>query len=357
MLHVVSGLPGHGKTLFTLAYVEKMRKETGRPVYVHGVSDLTLQWLPLPEPKEWNSLPDGSIVVIDEAWKTFPKRSSGAAVPRHVEQLATHRHRGFDLFLVTQHPLNQLDHFVRGLVGKHFHVRRVFGSDRARLSTWERCANPDISFEHKDAVKSWFSYPKEVYSWYKSAEIHTHKRQLPWKILVPVAIAVVALPLLFFGAFSSLTGNAEEAAAKAGASRPGENGDRMSDGAQVFGSGGRSFRPEDFIPAVAGIPFTAPAFAEGAKVSHAPKVSGCGILRRGSVSVCKCNDQQGNVLDLEQRQCMAYYERGAFDPGSGSRYPVIEPYVPPLAPPLGGGDGQAGSQPADRPAQADTSTS
>lgn len=347
MLHLVTGLPGHGKTLFTLAHVEQLRKETGRTVYYHGITDLALPWEKLADPKLWYELPEGSIIVLDEAYTTFPKRGSGAAVPKHVELVATHRHKGFDLFLVTQHAHNQLDHFVRGLVGCHYHVRRVFGATRARLTKWERCANPDISFEHKDAIKSWFPYPKEVFTWYKSAEIHTHRKSVPWKLLAGVGALVVLLPLLGWGAFSTLVGNAEEAAADAKA--PAEE---LDQGSASGGSGGllggrrASFTAESFIPSVPGIPYTAPAWADEAKPKAAPEITGCGVLKIAGQVTCKCNDQQGNQVDLDHRTCLAYFARGAFKPSGKARYPDIEPYVPPLAPPMDdqGPDRQAGAQ-------------
>lgn len=350
MLTVITGLPGHGKTLFTLAHVEELRRKSGRTVYYHGIADLTLPWEKLDDPKKWMELPEGSIVVLDEAYTTFPKRGSGAAVPKHVELVATHRHKGFDLFLVTQHAHNQLDHFIRGLVGQHYHVRRVFGAQKARLTRWERCANPEISFEHKDAVKSWFAYPKEVFTWYKSAEVHTHGRSVPWKLVAGVVALLVLLPVLGYSAFNTLRSSALEAAADAGATPvQGESGaagaSHAPQGGGLFGGGNlRSFSPASFVPTVEGIPYTAPIFAEVARPKEAQEVAGCGVLKVGRVVKCRCNDQQGNVLDLAQPLCLAYFERGAFRPSRPQRYPEIEPYVPPLPGPADQADQGAGRQ-------------
>lgn len=340
---VVSGLPGHGKTLLTLWHVEQLRRATGRTVYVHGVTDLSLPWLPLDDPRKWHELPDASVVVVDEAWKFFPKRGPGSAVPTHVEQLAVHRHRGFDIFLVTQNPALQLDHFARGLVGEHLHVRRVFGSARSRLYRWEELGSPDDYHSKQKAIKSWFTFPKEVFTWYKSAEVHTVKRQLPWRILVPTAVAVVALPLLGWWAFSSLR-NTALAASGEEVSQDDKQGRNDKQGGPFGQDREASFTPADFVPAVAGIPYTIPAFSRGLEVSAAPIIAGCGVLKIGTQVECRCNDQQGNVVDLEHRQCLAYFERGAFDPAGSKRYPEIEPYVPPLA-----GPGNGGGTPADQP--------
>ena len=52
MLHVITGLPGNGKTLFTLDYVEKLRKQSGRPVYYSSIPELSLPWELLDDPKK-----------------------------------------------------------------------------------------------------------------------------------------------------------------------------------------------------------------------------------------------------------------------------------------------------------------
>jgi len=341
-LAVVSGLPGHAKTLFTLAYVEQLRKDSGRSVYYHGIPELTLPWTHLEDGRKWHELPDGSIVVIDEAWKVFPKRGPAAPVPTHVEQLAVHRHRGFDLFLVTQNPALQLDHFARGLVGLHFHVRRVFGGFRSRLFRWEALGNYEDYHSRQLAVASWFKFPRQFYGVYKSAEVHTVKRQLPWRVLVPAALALCALPVLGWYGWHSLergasTSNSAEVVQDDKKTLVARQ-DRPS--SSLLGGSGPSFRAVDFIPSVPGVPFTAPAWAAGVQVSQAPVISGCGVLKMGHVVTCRCNDQQGNTVDLEKRQCIAYFDRGAFDPGESGRYPDIEPYVPPLAGPADGGADQ-----------------
>jgi len=343
MLVCISGLPGHGKTLYTLHHVEALRRESGRPVYFHGITDLNLPWLPLDEPKEWEKVPDGSIVVIDEAWKTFPKRSAGAAVPPFVQALATHRHRGLDIFLVTQHPLNQLDHFVRGLVGRHYHVRRVFGSQRSRLYTWEELGDPKDYHSLKVAVASWFTYPKEVFTWYKSAEVHTVKRQIPAKPFLMIGGGILAVGLLGWLAFAQLSGSVDRATGAATEAQealpnalPGMPGSRPP-GLRA------SFSAESFVPSVPGMPFTSPFYQDAVKVSDVPIVSGCGVLKVGARVDCRCNDQQGNKVQLEHRHCLALFEAGQFQPGRSSRYPEIAPYVPTLPGP------SVGEAPGDQP--------
>lgn len=329
MLVCISGLPGHGKTLFALQHVEQLRKESGRPVYQHGIKELSLPWHHLEDPRKWQVVPDGSIVVVDEAWEHFPKRSAGSAVPSYVQGLAVHRHRGLDIFLVTQHPSNQLDHFVRGLVGRHYHVRRIFGASRSRLYTWERLGDYLQWQDRKEAVVSWFKFPPEVFTWYKSAEVHTVKRQIPAKPFLMMGGGVAAIALLgWFGwhQVSSSVPRAENAALEASSAL---------DPVQAV-SRPRAIDAASFVPSVPGFPFTAPFYESSVKVTEPPVIAGCGVLRVGHSVTCRCNDQQGNEVPMDHRQCLATFKAGVFQPGQTSRYPVIPPYVPPLPGPAEG---------------------
>jgi len=346
MLTCVSGLPGHGKTLYTLFHVERLRRESGRPVYVHGIKELTLPWLPLEFPKQWEKCPDGSIIVIDEAWEHFPKRSAGSQVPSYVQALATHRHRGLDIFLVSQHPANQLDHFVRGLVGRHYHVRRIFGAARSRLYTWERLGDYLKWEDRREAVVEWFKFPREVFTWYKSAEVHTVKRSIPAKPFLIMGGGALAVALLGWLAWSQLVGTTERAdkvTAKAG---------EAFEQASIRSA---KLKPEDFVPTVDGVPYSAPFYSDDVKIADVPIVAGCGVLKIGQQTECRCTDQQGNVIPLYHRHCLSLFNAGQFQPGVPGKYPEIEPYVPPLALPANYSEGTATATPQGGGAGPDSS--
>ncbi|HEY0563837.1 MAG TPA: zonular occludens toxin domain-containing protein, partial [Methylophilus sp.] len=129
-INLITGLPGHGKGVYSLDTVEKLRIKSNRPVYYHNIKDLNLQWHALDDPKKWIDCPEGSIIVLDEAWQTFPLRPNAQTPPEYVSRLATHRHHGFDIYIITQQP-TQLDSFVRKLVDTHYHIVRKFGSQAA----------------------------------------------------------------------------------------------------------------------------------------------------------------------------------------------------------------------------------
>lgn len=197
-----TGVPGHGKTLHMVQslanFIARWDKhpEEGRPVFVRGIPDLALPYAEMPGrmvPQsngidqfipDWDAMPDGSLCLFDEAQGTFPPRSSQSIAPKHVAFLNVHRHRGFDIEVTTQHP-KLIDHSLRALCGKHLHFRRLFGRSKAIIYEWDSCSDGLTGM--KNAVTSIWFYPKKVFGWYKSAEIHTKQKfKLPWWVWIPV---------------------------------------------------------------------------------------------------------------------------------------------------------------------------
>lgn len=208
MIELNTGVPGGGKTLSMVQELARLVKrwekhpEEARPVFVLGIPELALPHAPVPlrsvqvdkagAPRlvpDWDEMPDGSLVLIDECQGVFPPRSSQSTPPAHVAWLNTHRHRGFDLWITTQQP-KLIDSSVRALVGRHKHFRRLFGMKRAMIYEWDACS--DSLSGMNNAVKSSWSYPSEVFKWYKSAEIHTKQRfKLPlWLGILPLGIVL-----------------------------------------------------------------------------------------------------------------------------------------------------------------------
>lgn len=212
MIELRTGVPGSGKTLSmvqALAKLQdrwKMHPDEVRPVFVLGIPDLALVHSVLPTKSvmigrglapqivpDLEAIPDGSLILIDEAQGCYPPRSSAMAPPEHVAELNTHRHRGLDMWITTQHP-KLIDHSLRALVGKHLHYRRLFGGMRAMVYEWDACS--DSLSGMKNAVTSYWSYPKKVFNWYKSAEIHT-KQKFKWPMWIWLPFISLGLSLYF----------------------------------------------------------------------------------------------------------------------------------------------------------------
>lgn len=198
MIYLITGKPGHGKTLYTITKIQERAKAENRQVYYVGIKDLKLDWVELKDGAEWCNpevVPDGAIIVMDECQRVFPPRSTGSKVPPHVQPFDVHRHRGLDVYLITQDPM-LIDSFVRNLVGEHRHVLRTFGAHSARVYHWDCVRDPDSRAERAASQQTdMFFYPKETFELYHSATHHTVKRKLP-------RVVTLAFPFLILAVFA-----------------------------------------------------------------------------------------------------------------------------------------------------------
>lgn len=309
MLFLITGQPGNGKTLYTLGLVEAFRREQreklglDRAVYQSGIPGLTLDWQGLDDPKSWPSLPDGSIVVIDECQRVFPPRKTGAEVPPHVREFETHRHRGFDVFLITQHP-QLLDIAVRKLTGRHYHLRRTFGQEVSTVLQWEEATDPNDRSARGKALTSRFAFPKERYAWYKSAEVHTVKRSLPKKPLFVLAGSVLAIAGLAWFASDRLMaiGEVDPPAVTA------------SDGVSVESRKAADVWTADALaPRVPHWAWSAPFYDAAADERTPPRITGCMMVRVDNSITCRCHNGQG-AAQVSGDVCRDFMAGKVFDP-------------------------------------------
>ncbi|MCE5360000.1 MAG: hypothetical protein JJ714_03220 [Acidithiobacillus sp.] len=215
MLAIVSGVPGSGKTLWVVDQILNNPEFSSRPVYVHGIEDFNFNarsgLFRLDDPTKWEDCPQGSVIVFDEAQFPFPVRPASKAPPSYIDNFSTHRHKGFDIFMTTQHP-TMLDAHIRKNCGRHLHFLRVFGLKSCTIFEWpEYRTDNDSAARRKLALVKRWSYPKSVFGAYKSADVHTHTRKIPRKVLmIPVFLVVGALIFFFWfrfmtdGSFASL---------------------------------------------------------------------------------------------------------------------------------------------------------
>lgn len=304
MLHLVTGLPGHGKTLNTIERIEKLRIETGRKVFYHGIPELALDWELFDSPEQWYALPHNAIIVIDECQGTFPVRPPKNEAPQKCTEFETHRHKGWDIFLITQDP-RLVDHHVRRLVGHHRHIERKFGVQAATVHEWERAATIDDYHDKQASNKTVWKYPKQVYKLYKSATQHTVKKSVPkWLYLLVVLVLFVGLLLYWF--INTLWGD-----------------DRFEDRPHYEET---SFLPTSplptskkkeltfaqmMIPEVKGMPQSAPFYREVYKARSFPKPN---CIMSGDRTRCDCYSQQVTKMRIDYRTCINIVENGLFDP-------------------------------------------
>jgi len=272
---LVTGLNGHGKTLYTVA--EKLRPLVGkklkytrpdgveveveRRLMIGGIKDLLLPHLivdvPRIDPESWKDewanhkrepgdppldvlhtavnwwcwcMP-GDVIVIDECQRLFRPMASGRRVPMFIEKLETARHYGVQFVYITQHP--QLVHTnVRSLAGPHEHVRRMFGSSTTMIYQWDHCTHPD---KIKSATRKAWRHSKAAFGLYKSAEVHTRFAQrLPLAVFAVIGslVALVALGFFLKDRMAKRFGGESEAASVQLAAKKAEDGrpSRAADG-------------------------------------------------------------------------------------------------------------------------------
>lgn len=159
----------------------------------------------LESPDDWRTCPDGSVIFYDEVqnraiYKNVKTKND------IVEELTIHRHRGFDIWFITQFPV--LIHTeVRAVVGQHYHLFRPWGLPQAFVHVWSYSVVDPNSFSKKRAAERTFrfSYSKDIYKLYTSSTMHTHKVNLPKKIIFLGLVMVGGLYMTYDAVFNKGT--------------------------------------------------------------------------------------------------------------------------------------------------------
>lgn len=204
-INFVTGLPRQGKTLFTFIQVQERAKKEGRPVFYCNIPEVTLEgWTEIDHPDKWMECPNDSIIVVDELQDFWGMAPPGAKVSLPILELSKHGKRGIDFYFITQDPT--LVHATpRKLCEVHWHVVRAFGSENAVAHKFNRMQTDPERVKSKSEKYPW-RYPKEAFGkkdkagnwitkpWYKSADVHNIKRQIPLKVwAIPGGIVAAGL--------------------------------------------------------------------------------------------------------------------------------------------------------------------
>lgn len=319
MLIIVTGLPGHGKTLYFLAVLLKMFQ--GRQHYIFNIDGIDHDFFGtelLDDPDKWYDLPAGAVIAMDEAQKVFPLRMAGSKVPLKCSKFEEHRHQGHDIFLLTQ-DASLLDVHIRKLAGKHLHVKRLFGTESATIFEYEKYQpKPEDANTIKKAISSatWF-YDKKIYPHYKSADLHTVKRKIPFKLIILPVFLVLAL-VVGYWTITTLMGLVSDDA------------DAFTETVDAVGGGGAAATSsvpvavvsplDEWVamqtPVIAGLPWTAPMYDDVREVKSFPKPH-CFIHSMESwndLGVCVCYSQQvTRMKTVNDYVCRELAVEGWFD--------------------------------------------
>lgn len=314
MITLITGTPGSGKTLYAVSML--LAKEyAGRPLYVDGIPELTIEHEPAQDPEKWHEwIPHGkdAVLVIDECQRVWRPRHYGKEVPPGVAAMETHRHLGVDIVLITQHP-NLLDSNVRRLVGRHIHVRRLWGMGRTLTYEWDGASDPQRT---STAISTPWKYPKKAFTWYKSATAHTARKQRAPASLWLLGLAFVGVPVAayvgydsFFSRFSEpepieiVSPSTEQAPGSAGALAAALPGMLAPDKAH--------WAEENFIPRHPDYPESAPAYDHLTEIKTFPKLAAC--IDHEKLG-CSCYTQQGTPLEVSYDVCKRRVREWEFDP-------------------------------------------
>lgn len=351
---LVTGTPGAGKTLYTLAKlapkflaeeVEIDGRKVPRTLHVAGVRDLMIEHEPIDRPHitEWETYRDewsgmqrapgeppldvphradnwhlwcqpGDVIIVDEAQYVFRPAAAGRKLPKFVDALNVHRHYGVDFVLITQGP--QLIHTIaRSLVSPHIHIRRVFGTHTCQVLEWDRASNVN---QAKTAVHRTWRHDKKAYSVYKSAEVHTKFGQrIPYAVIA-LGLALLLLPYLWWRAIDRTIAD-KPAAKPATVQEPLTHADPLQPGEK---------------PPVAR--FIAARGAEAFPDAVAPRrtwpeaVAGC-WAEEGGACTCVTQEQPPRSITDRPAMCLAVVSGDLVPPASHPTPERVEPTAPAAA--------------------------
>lgn len=337
-----TGLPGHGKTSLMMEHLLAAAERADRPLFASGIDGLepgiaTL----LPDPRQWNAVkpgevctchdtedssacdshvvPNGSVIYVDEAWKWFGhlQNATRQANPPHVLQLAEHRHRGIDFVWTFQLP-NQIFPFARGLMAEHHHVVRRFGTQMIDVFTWQEL-NEDVksASQREAALRKTRTLPTAVRGKYKSAEVHTIKARIPWKVIM-IPVFVIGAVVSGWFAYSKLKPDAFAASVAGGASGPATAGQLVTGT-----SSSASDKPprthfeyaKAHLPRFGSMPWTAEVYDSRSPTAdpHLYCMSGLeGADAQGQHKglTCTCLTEQGTAYEISQPECRTLARQG-----------------------------------------------
>lgn len=304
---LVTGNPGAGKTLRALSEFAVGRQN----VYQWGITGCEL---PQHDPKEWDKLPPGSTLIVDEAREVYPPAPPTRDPPEHYK-LHKIRHTGISLVIICQHP-NDIDARVRRLVGRHLHLVRIFGAEKSMVHEWAE-AHSDIE-NRENSLKTQWNYPPQVFKLYKSAELHRMAPRVPLRVraikwLIGGAVASTIGAGIFM--FNMLTPDAQptdKPAPQAPTPGPFTRPTPPDPPGQARKGSSAAPTPQEIIasyqPAITGLPYTAPRYAELTQPKQVPYPAGC----IASATVCKCYTQQATPIDMPDFTCRDILKNGIF---------------------------------------------
>lgn len=327
MIYLFTGNMGTGKTSRVVSMILnnedglfKMKLEDGtevdRPLYfchIDGLDKRKFNAHELTEEEIMSAplrdiIPQGAVLIVDEAHYTYPVRASGRPVPPYIQELTELRHHGHTVILMTQHP-SQLDVFVRNLVSKHTHLeRKAVGM---KQYSWYKCVTTLDNPAGVTGVESasW-KPPKDAFKYYKSSSQHQKfKKNIPLAVwaLIGIFAFMAWKGYNVYQIYKQGTGQQEQVEPQeAAASQP--QMELPTESTEPTAKIDNSLNPTDFIPKLAEKPESKPLYDSVRQVKTFERLAAC---IDGGKSGCTCYSDQGTALkEVTKAMCKDYVKNG-----------------------------------------------
>ena len=328
MIYLFTGNMGTGKTSRVVSMILnnedglfKMKLEDGtevdRPLYfchIDGLDKRKFNAHELTEEEIMSAplrdiIPQGAVLIVDEAHYTYPVRAAGRPVPPYIQELTELRHYGHTVILMTQHP-SQLDVFVRNLVSKHTHLeRKAVGM---KQYSWYKCVT---SLDNPAGVtgvesSSW-KPPKEAFKYYKSSSQHQKfKKNIPLAVwaLIGIFAFMAWKGYNVYQIYQQGTGQSEEVQSVSDSSASEQQAITETDQSKSSQDINSNLKPTDFVPTLAEKPESKPIYDNVRQVKTFEYIAGC---VEGGNSGCTCYSAQGTPLkEITKAMCKEYVKNG-----------------------------------------------
>ena len=340
MIYLFTGVPGSNKTSNALWSFLKdpefmyIKSEDAledapkvlRPKYAVEIKGFDYEKhgiIKLDSLENWQDLPDGSLIFVDEADQFFPA-GSPKNPPDYIRALARHRHRGFDFFVITQQP-SMIHSFIHGLIECHYHFHKAYGMEYSTRYKWESFQlSPNNIVNKNRAIAEKITPNPEVFTFYKSATINTRKKDIPYKLILKMIGLCSLVIFAFVFVYWYLVLRHQSVDTK----QPTVPQPVKTVTAQHVASDTsilpdeKKLTPKDFVATNQAAPWSAPAYKELIEPSDFPRVAAC-IKGKSSTNSdfngCRCFTQQATPVDVPEPYCSQIVKQGSFDPWLSSR--------------------------------------
>jgi len=203
-------------------------------------------------------------------------------------------------------------------------VRRRFGTKFVQLREFDRFEAQ--SEKATPLVNRRRTLPTRPMGLYKSTELDTTERRIPWYIIALPILLVGSVGLAYYtfgGMGKRLTGGDSSALSVASGATAPRDGALATAGGAVARHSPTPIKDyvDQFIPRVPSQPWSAPVYADALTVPNEPprlfcmsSLGGLNGLSEVDEPSCTCVTEQGTSYDLEESTCRYVARRGQYEP-------------------------------------------